>query len=143
MRERPLINTRDEPHANREKYRRFHVIVGDANLSPFATFLKVGTTALVLQALANGAPPKHLPRIADPVGAVIAISRDPHWKWLVTLADGRTVSAIDIQRAYVEMVREYAAPRDADWKRVLEAWSRVLDDLERDPLSTSDRLDWS
>lgn len=143
MRERPLINTRDEPHANREKYRRFHVIVGDANLSPYAAWLKIGTTALVLDALARGAPVERLPRLANPVAAVGAISRDASWQWRVALADGRTTSAIAIQRAYLELVDKFAAPTEPEWQRVLEAWSTVLDDLERDPLATGDRLDWA
>src|SRR5690606_12430644 len=75
MRDRPLINTRDEPHADVTKYRRFHVIVGDANLSPFATYLKVGTTALVLRAIAAGAPIDRLPRLEDPLKALTVISR--------------------------------------------------------------------
>lgn len=143
MRDRPLINTRDEPHANRAKYRRFHVIVGDANLSPFATYLKVGTTVLVLQAYASGAPAEMLPRLADPLGALTLISRDPEWKWRVPLADGKETNAIDVQRAYLHWVRNYAPAPDAEWGAVWDAWKEVLDDLERDPLSTADRLDWS
>ncbi len=143
MRNRPLVNTRDEPHANREKYRRFHVIVGDANLSPFATYLKVGTTALVLQALAGGAPAERIPRLADPLAALGGISRDATWKWRVPGADGRMTTAIDVQRRYLELVRSFAAPVDAEWQAVVDAWSEVLDDLERDPLSTADRLDWT
>jgi Pup amidohydrolase len=143
MRDRPLINTRDEPHADATKYRRFHVIVGDANLSPFATYLKVGTTALVLHALASNAPTDGLPRLLDPVGALKLISRDAEWKWRVDLADGRTGTAVGIQRAYLEWVRTYAPPAEPEWLAVLAAWQEILDDLERDPLSTADRLDWS
>src|SRR5688500_2761446 len=76
MRDRPLINTRDEPHADPAKYRRFHVIIGDANLSPYATYLKVGTTALVLQTLTLGVSTERLPRLADAVAALTEISRD-------------------------------------------------------------------
>ncbi len=143
MRGRPLINTRDEPHANPEKYRRFHVIVGDANLSLFATYLKIGTTALVLQAFASGASPDRIPRLADPIGALTAISRDTEWKWRVPLARGGWISAVDVQRVYVELVREHAMPLEPEWLAVLNAWSEVLDDLDRDPLSTADRLDWA
>ena len=143
MRDRPLINTRDEPHADAAKYRRFHVIVGDANLSPFATYLKVGTTALVLQAIASGAPTDLLPRLADPVGALTEVSRDLTWKWHLSLAGGKPTSAIAVQRAYMYWVKEYASSQDAEWNAVLTEWSTVLDDLERDPLSTADRLDWS
>ncbi len=143
MRDRPLINTRDEPHADPAKYRRFHVIVGDANLSPFSTYLKVGTTALVLQALASGAPVDRLPRLEDPVAALTLISRDLEWQWRVRQADGRETTAIAVQRAYLEWVREFAPPAEVEWGAVLSAWNETLDDLERDPLSTADRLDWS
>jgi proteasome accessory factor A len=143
MRDRALINTRDEPHADRAKYRRFHVIVGDANLSRFATYLKIGTTVLVVRALAAGAPPDRLPRLADPVGTLTVISRDPSWQWRVRLTGGRESSAIDVQRAYLDWVREYAPAADAEWQAVWDAWKEIVDDLERDPLSTADRLDWS
>lgn len=143
MRFRPLINTRDEPHAAPEKYRRFHVIVGDANLSLFATWLKAGTTALVLQALINGCPPDRIPRLAQPLAALATLSRDRSWRWEVPLADGQPSTAIEVQRRYLELVRAFAAPETLEWRAVLVAWSEILDDLERDPLSTADRLDWA
>jgi proteasome accessory factor PafA2 len=143
MQRRPLVNTRDEPHADPAKYRRFHVIIGDANLSPFATYLKVGTSALVLQALVNGAPPERITRLADPLAALPAISRDTDWKWRVHTAGGRTTTAVEIQRAYLELVKEFAPPVDVEWTRLVQAWDEVLNDLERDPLSTADRLDWT
>jgi proteasome accessory factor A len=143
MRDRPLINTRDEPHADVSKYRRFHVIVGDANLSPFATYLKIGTTVLVLKTLATGASTEGLPRLADPVAALTLISRDAGWKWRVPLLNGHQGSATEVQRSYVEWVRAHAPTLDREWAAVLAAWSEVIDDLERDPLSTADRLDWS
>lgn len=139
MQRRPLVNTRDEPHADPARYRRFHVIIGDANLSPYATYLKVGATALVLEALAAGAPPERLPRLADPIGALRGISRDRSWKWEVKLAGGTLATAVDIQRRYAEVAKEFVA---AD-SLLLGRWSAVLDDLERDPLATADRLDWS
>jgi Pup amidohydrolase len=143
MRDRPLINTRDEPHADPAKYRRFHVIIGDANLSPFATYLKVGTAALVLQTLARGSSTEKLPRMADPVAALTGISRDTTWKWHVPLVSGKMTTAVEIQRGYLRWVQEHAASLDAEWIAVMDAWKEVLDDLERDPLSTADRLDWS
>jgi Pup amidohydrolase len=143
MQRRPLVNTRDEPHADPQKYRRFHVIIGDANLSPFATYLKVGTSALVLQALANGAPRERIPRLADPLAALPAISRDTDWKWRVKTAGGRVTTAVEIQRLYLELVKEYAPPVNAEWSALLVAWDEVLRDLEHDPLSTADRLDWA
>ena len=143
MQRRPLVNTRDEPHADPAKYRRFHVIIGDANLSPFATWLKVGTSALVLQALVNGAPAERVPRLADPLAALPAISRDRRWKWQLRTAGGRTSTALEVQRSYLELVREYAPPADPGWTQLVAAWEEILTDLERDPLSTADRLDWS
>ncbi len=144
MQRRPLINTRDEPHADVTKYRRFHVIVGDANLSPFATYLKVGTTALVLQALVNGVARERVPRLADPLGALHSIARDPKWQWPLALADGRPATAVAVQRAYVELVRA-GVPQAAEgeWRGLMADWIAVLDDLERDPLRTADRLDWT
>lgn len=143
MRDRAIVNTRDEPHADPAKYRRFHVILGDANLSPFATYLKVGTTALVLNALAAGAPDEGLPRLADPVRALTAISRDPEWTWRVPLADAGESTAIGVQRAYLDWALAHGGPTDPEWSAVTEAWRTILDDLERDPLSTADRLDWA
>lgn len=143
MRERAIINTRDEAHADPARYRRFHVILGDANLSPYATFLKVGTTALVLQALANGAPAEGLPRLADPVAALTTISRDPDWRWQVQTSDGQPTTAVAVQRAYLQWVVAHTATADVEWAPVLAAWTEILDDLERDPLLTADRLDWA
>ena len=143
MQRRPLVNTRDEPHADPAKYRRFHVIIGDANLSPFATYLKVGTTLQVLRALQQGAPAERIPRLADPLGALRSISRDRTWTWPVRLLDGRPASAIAVQRAYLDLVRSYAPPEDDEGKALLLAWEEILNDLERAPLSTADRLDWA
>ncbi len=143
MQRRPLVNTRDEPHANPARYRRFHVIIGDANLSPYATYLKVGTTAMVLQALLHGAPVERIPRLADPLGALRSVSRDSTWQWAVRSAGGRSTSAIEVQRQYWELVNDFVAPTDDEGRQLMAAWSEILTDLERDPLSTSDRLDWS
>ena len=143
MQRRPIVNTRDEPHANNELYRRFHVIIGDANLSLYAHYLKIGTTALVLQALLNGAPLEKIPRLVDPLQSLKGISRDPSWQWLARLSNGLKTTAVEIQRTYLKLVQEFCTGLDPDWKGVLHAWEKILDDLERDPLSTADRLDWS
>ena len=143
MQRRPIVNTRDEPHANTEVYRRFHVIIGDSNLSPFSLYLKIGTTSLVLQALLNGAPLEQVPRVADPLHALKNISRDQTWKWECKLANGKTSTGVEIQRVYLKLVREYCPELTADWRAALDAWEEVLNDLERDPLSTADRLDWA
>ncbi len=145
MQKRPIVNTRDEPHADKNRWRRFHVIIGDANMSPYATWLKIGTTALVLQALVNGAPGERIPRLKDPIAALRGISRDSTWKWLCETkgAGGEDLSAIEIQRHYLGLVEEFVGGLDEDWQRLLAAWREILDDLESDPLSTADRLDWS
>jgi len=143
MQRRPLVNTRDEPHADPARFRRFHVIIGDANLSPFATYLKVGATALVLRALASGAPAGKIPRLSDPLGALRSISRDPAWKWEIGAAASRRTTAIEVQRAYRELALEYAPPQTDEDQGLFAAWSEILDDLEREPGSTSDRLDWT
>jgi proteasome accessory factor A len=143
MQRRPIVNTRDEPHANRQLYRRFHVILGDSNLSLYSTYLKIGTTVLVLQALLNGAPAKRAPHLADPLQALKSISRDATWKWPCVAADGGQTTGLRVQREYLALVREFCPNLLSEWVNVMDAWEQVLDDLERDPLSTADRLDWS
>jgi proteasome accessory factor PafA2 len=143
MQRRPLINTRDEPHADPRKWRRFHVILGDANPSPFATRLKVASTALVLETLVRN--PKlawHLPRLANPLDAVRSISRDPKWRWELRLKDGTTTTALEIQRRYLEAVRATANLDRPEWRTVFSDWNGVLDDLAVDPMRCGDRLDW-
>src|SRR4030095_10373686 len=112
MQRRPIVNTRDEPHANPELWRRFHVIIGDANMSPFATRLKVGTTALVLEAILRD-PSRPWPRLADPLAALRMISRDPRHRWEVRLANRRASSAVAIQREYPPPARALGASPDA------------------------------
>ncbi|MGI8820446.1 MAG: depupylase/deamidase Dop [Chthoniobacterales bacterium] len=137
MNKRPLVNTRDEPHADAGKYRRFHVIVGDANMSEWATALKLGTTALVLQLIENGEAPEI--ELAQPVEALKAISRDQDYSWIIELQDGRKISALEVQRLYLEAARKLASEETA-W--LLAEWENVLNDLERDPTLTRDRVDW-
>jgi len=141
MQKRPLINTRDEPHANAEQWRRFHVIIGDANMSPFATRLKVGTTALVAEALARN-PQLKLPELMAPLDTLKAISRDPMFHWEVTLADRQISTAIEVQRKCLDAVRAGCdlTTDDAEW--IVREWERVLDDLESGFLRCADRLDW-
>ncbi len=143
MQRRPIVNTRDEPHANPARYRRFHVIIGDANLSPYATWLKVGSTALVLQALVNGAPPEAFPSLQKPIKALKSISRDPQWAWKVALSNGKSSSAVAVQERYIDLVHDYVETRDDEWNRVLQAWTTILEELAADPMTTADRLDWT
>ncbi|HEX2053888.1 MAG TPA: depupylase/deamidase Dop [Actinomycetota bacterium] len=140
---RPLINTRDEPHADPDKYRRLHVIIGDANMSEVSTFLKTGTTALVLSMIEDGFITSDL-RIAEPVPALRTISRDPTCRAKVVLADGRSVTAVDLQWEYLDWTRKYLAGKDVDpvTADVVARWEQVLSALEHDPMSLDRQLDW-
>jgi Pup amidohydrolase len=141
MQRRPIVNTRDEPHADPKCYRRFHVIIGDANMSPFATRLKVGATALVLEALIRD-PHRNYPRIADPLAVLPAISRDPSFKWEVLLENGQATTALEIQRFYLQVVREVCEFRSPEHKQLAADWEAVLNDLDEDFTRCRDRLDW-
>jgi len=142
---RPIINTRDEPHADPEKYRRLHVIIGDANMNEVATFLKAGTTALVLKLIEDDFISADL-SLAEPVSALKAISVDPTLRTVVSLSDGRTVRAIDLQWEYLDWVRKYLVTREVDevTGEVMARWEQVLGALESDPSSAvaERQVDW-
>ncbi len=143
---RPIINTRDEPHADPEKYRRLHVIIGDANLAEISTYLKGGTTALVLAMIEDRFIDRDL-GVDGPVSALRAVSHDPSLQQLVTLHDGRRLTAVQLQMEYLDLARKYVEDRygsDADDQTldVLARWESVLDRLERDPMSLATELDW-
>ncbi|WP_344413385.1 depupylase/deamidase Dop [Pseudonocardia ailaonensis] len=144
---RGIINTRDEPHADADKYRRLHVIIGDANMSEYSTLLKVGTTALVLDMIENGVRFDEL-RLSEPVRAVHQISHDPSLRQKVELTDGRSLTGVELQWLYHEKATKYVenalgADVDADTAEVLQLWGEVLEDLGEDPMKTADRLDWT
>ncbi len=146
---RPIINTRDEPHADPEKYRRLHVIIGDANLAEVSTYLKVGTTSLVLAMIEDGWLTTNGVDLAidGPVSALRAVSHDPTLRTQVTLRDGRKLTALQLQMEYLEQARKHVEDRlgsDADEPTldVLARWESVLDRLSRDPMSLSRELDW-
>jgi proteasome accessory factor A len=141
MHKRPLVNTRDEPHADPKRYRRLHGIVGDSNMCEYATALKVGTTALVLDCIEQRVVPDSL-RLARPLDAVRAISHDQTCRWHVALADGTRSDAIAVQREYMQLAQRHARDRNADVEWVLNAWESVLDALARDPMSLVGALDW-
>jgi proteasome accessory factor A len=143
---RGIINTRDEPHADADKYRRLHVIIGDANLSEYSTYLKVGTTALVLSMIEDGIRFDDL-RLLEPVRSVHRISHDPTLKTTIELANGSTMTALELQRQYFERAWKHEEETqggevDEMTREVLDIWGTVLDDLEQDPLRCADRLDW-
>ena len=141
MNRRPLVNTRDEPHADTSRYRRFHVIVGDSNMSEWATAMKIGTTSMVLRLIEEGEVPQL--EIAQPVDANKFISRDQTYDWIIELKDGRKISAIEVQRIYLKAAAKLDFQGDEDQKWILREWESVLNDLERDPMSTRDRIDWA
>ena len=143
---RPIINTRDEPHADPEKYRRLHVILGDANLSEVSTYLKVGTTALVLSMIEDRFITADL-AVSSSVASLRAVSHDPTLTHLLTMHDGRTITAVQLQLEYLDLARKYVAERlgddaDAQTRDVLARWESVLTRLEQDPMQCAGELDW-
>jgi proteasome accessory factor A len=144
-RSRPIINTRDEPHADAERYRRLHVIVGDSNMSESTTLLKVGTANLVLEMIEEGVQFRDF-SLDNPIRAIREISHDLTGKRLVRLAGGREASALDIQREYYARAVDHVAKRSADpvTQRVLELWGRTLDAIEAQDMAKIDReIDWA
>ena len=143
MVKRPIINTRDEPHADPAKYRRFHVIVGDANMAELSTYLKVGATAIVLDLLEAGAELPDLD-LDDPVRAIKDVSRDLDVKRGLKLRDGRMTNAVAVQRAYLKAAQDFYACHELSQvtKDILVRWEEVLDKLERDPMLLVGDLDW-
>lgn len=140
---RPIINTRDEPHGDPSKYRRLHIILGDANLSETQNFLKVGTTALVLAALEDGALPDSLD-LFDPVESCWIVSHDLGLNRTLQIDGGGTATAIDLQARYLEWLAKYVEKEldDPVWTQVIDEWERVLDALATNPESLADTLDW-
>ena len=141
MNRRPIVNTRDEPHADTSKYRRFHVIIGDANMNEVATALKIGTTSLVLELIEKGHAPAL--ELADAVEATKSISRDADYDWIVELANGKKISAIDIQRLYLDAARRHCDQSSGETRWVLSEWETILNDLQTDPPGCTDRVDWA
>ncbi|PYL84925.1 MAG: hypothetical protein DMF17_10160 [Verrucomicrobia bacterium] len=138
---RPIINTRDEPHADVNRYRRFHVILGDSNMSEWATAMKIGTTSLVLDLIERGKAPQL--EIAQPIDANKSISRDQTYDWIIELKDGRKISAIDVQRIYLKAAADIDNGGGEDRQWILREWENVLNDLERDVMVSRDRVDWA
>ncbi|HEU5045498.1 MAG TPA: depupylase/deamidase Dop, partial [Nocardioidaceae bacterium] len=143
---RPIINTRDEPHADPEKYRRLHVIIGDANLAEISTFLKVGTTSLVLAMIEDRFMSRDL-TVEQPVRSLREVSHDPSLKQLLRLSDGRTLTAVQLQMEYLDLARKYVEDRmgsdvDEQTADVLARWESVLTRLETDPMQCARELDW-
>ena len=143
-RSRPIINTRDEPHADAERYRRLHVIVGDSNMSEYSTFLKVGACALLLRMLED---PKVVLRdmtLENPIRAIREISHDLTCRRRVRLANGREASALEIQSEYLNRAMRYADHHELSMleKQALTMWEHTLAQIEKDPLSLDRECDW-
>ncbi len=146
---RPIVNTRDEPHADPKRFRRLHVIVGDANLAEVATFLKVGTTALVLAMIEDEMTPAKELALSDPVRAMHQVSADLTLSRPLRAADGSTITALEIQWEIFAAARRYAKEKGLDviggeqvGEMVLDRWEAVLTGLESDPGSLADQIDW-
>ena len=143
-RSRPIINTRDEPHANAELFRRLHIIVGDSNMSEYATFLKVGACSILLQMLEEPGVVLRDMTLENPIRAIREISHDLTCRRRVRLANGRMLSALEIQLEYFERAQDFSTRFDlgVEQKRALQMWGYCLEHLEEDPLSLDRECDW-
>ena len=140
---RGIINTRDEPHADREKYRRLHVIVGDSNMSEFATFLKVGTTSIVLRMIEDNFIKQRL-ALRDSVRAIQQISEDTTCTRQIELENGKRLSGVQLQREYLECAKRYFEEEESSPinDQIMARWEYVLTCLETDPMQLDRELDW-
>lgn len=144
---RPIVNTRDEPHCDPSKYRRLHVIVGDANMSEVATFLKLGTTAILLAMIEDRQLDDDL-LLATPVAAIRQVSHDPTLRQKILLESGKTLTALELQEILCERAERYATQfglesvGHEDGKLILRRWREVIEGLKEDPLSQSHIVDW-
>ncbi|MGI8937449.1 MAG: Pup--protein ligase [Iamia sp.] len=143
-RSRPIINTRDEPHADAERFRRLHVIVGDSNMSEYATFLKMGTTSIMLRMLEDPSVVLRDMTLENPIRAIREISHDLTCRAVVKLANGREVSALQIQTEYLDRALRYAQSRSLQpfEQKALEMWEHCLKGIEADPFGLDRECDW-
>jgi proteasome accessory factor A len=142
-RSRPIINTRDEPHADAELYRRLHVIAGDSNMSEYATYVKMGATVALLQMLEDEVVFRDL-TLENPIRAIREISHDVTCRRRIRLANGRELSALDIQWEYLERVMRYARTSGVspEIERAISMWEHLLTGLEKDPMTLHREVDW-
>jgi hypothetical protein len=143
MHSRPIVNTRDEPHADPEKYRRLHVIVGDSNMAEISNYLKVGTMAIVLSMVEDDFIDRDF-SLEGPVAAYRRVSRDLTCRETLRMKDGRTLTAVDMQREFLALAYRYYADREHEpWVAdVLARWESTLDRLAEDPMQLGRELDW-
>ena len=140
---RGIINTRDEPHADREKYRRLHVIVGDSNMSEFTNFLKISTTNIVLRMIEDGFIQQRF-NLRNAVRAIQQISDDISCTRKIELEDGKWLSAVELQQEYLEIAKRYLEQNDSDFitDQTIMHWEYVLKCLSTDPMRLDQELDW-
>ncbi len=143
MVKRPIINTRDEPHADREKYRRLHVIVGDSNMSEYTIFLRNGVTALVLQMIEDGAVSQDF-SLRDPVRAIKDVSQDVRCRLPIELMDGRKLTAVEMQGEFLELAQKYFLKHEAtaEQRDLVKKWEYVLSKLAKEPRDLHREIDW-
>jgi proteasome accessory factor A len=144
MVKRPIINTRDEPHADRDRYRRLHVIVGDANMSEYTTYLKVGTMMIVLQMIEDGYVVEDLD-LRNPVRALHDVSHDPTCKVQLSLKNGKKMTPIELQHCFYQLAQRYVATHSdcqALYASLIQEWGLVLERLDRDPMQLHQEIDW-
>jgi proteasome accessory factor A len=139
---RAIVNTRDEPLADPNQYRRIHLLLGDSNMAEYATALKLGTTGLVLQLIEEGKSPRDL-EIDEPVETLQEISQDQDRQWMVRLQSGKRMSAIDIQEQFLSAAQTHYQGQDEETDWVLGQWESVLHDLRGDYRGLVGRLDWA
>jgi proteasome accessory factor A len=138
---RAIINPKWDSYYNFSNMHRLHLLFGEANLSEWATAMKVGTTCLALDLVEAQVVPAET-QVMDPIATLRSVSRDATWQWPVQLADGRTMPAVDLQRLYLEAAQRYLKGRDAQTDWVLREWDYALTGLEADPMLLDDRVDW-
>ncbi|MGC8666863.1 MAG: proteasome accessory factor PafA2 family protein [Chthonomonadales bacterium] len=139
---RAIVNPKWDTFYRHSKCHRLHVLYGEANMSEYALMLKIGTTCIVMDLIEREIYPEGVV-LADPLETLRSVSRDPKMRWLVRLKNQETIPAVDLQRKYLAAAQKYLRRRDDQTDWILAEWERTLDDLERDPLSTADRLDWA
>ena len=142
-RSRPIINTRDEPHADAERYRRLHVIAGDSNMSEYATFVKVGTMVALLQMIEKDVVFRDL-GLENPIRAIREIAHDPTCRRKIRLMNGRELSALDIQWEYLDRAMRFARSPGfpVQVKAAIDRWESLLTGLEKDPMTLDREVDW-
>lgn len=143
-RSRPIINTRDEPHADSERFRRLHVIVGDSNMSEYTSFLKIGSTACLLRMIEDPSVSLRDMTLENPIRAIRDISHDITCRRKIRLASGRELSALDVQREFLDRALKYADTTGfpPEEERALEMWEHCVSTIENDPLKLDREVDW-